>query len=278
MNKKPIHIAFSPCPNDTFIFHGLIHGCVKTENLFFEPHLHDVEALNRFAMERRFDVTKLSFAALPHFTDRYALLRSGAALGRGCGPLIVARPGFNPEKLAQIPIAIPGLMTTAHLLLGLYLGKKPQSVPMVFNEIMPKVASGEFEAGLIIHESRFTYQQHGLTCVADLGAFWENETGLPIPLGGIAAARDLPVHEIQTIQEMISQSVRHAFAHPEASKAYIQKHASELSQEVTENHISLYVNDFSIELGDEGEKAVSTLMERAAKDGLVPHLQHTLFI
>jgi len=271
-------IAYSTCPNDTFIFHALIHDLVQAGGLTFETHLHDVEALNTFAKERRFDITKLSFAAIGHLRDRYALLRSGAALGRGCGPLIVAKPGFDPSRLSEVAIAVPGLMTTAHLLLGLYLGKAPQAVPMVFDTIMPKVASGEFEAGLIIHESRFTYQEHGLTCVDDLGAFWERETGLPIPLGGIAAARDLPEDEIACVESAISQSVKHAFAHPEASRDYIRSHAVELSHEVIHSHIGLYVNDFSIDLGDEGVAAVEALMDRAEKSGLIPPSDLPLFI
>jgi len=271
-------LAYSTCPNDTFIFHALVHGLVQAGGTAFQTHLHDVEALNGFAAERAFDITKLSFAALGSLRHRYALLRSGAALGRGCGPLIVARPGFDPRCLAEVPIAVPGLMTTAHLLLGLYLGQAPRSVPMVFDTIMPKVASGKFEAGLIIHESRFTYPDHGLTCVDDLGAFWERETGLPIPLGGIAAARDLPKEEIACIEAAISQSVKYAFAHPEASREYIRSHAVELSEEVTQSHINLYVNDFSIDLGDEGVAAVEALMDRAEKSGLIPRSEAHLFV
>lgn len=271
-------LAYSTCPNDTFIFHALIHGLVQAGDLRFETHLHDVDALNTFAKERRFDITKLSFAAIGHLRNRYALLRSGAALGRGCGPLIVAKPGFDPSRLKEVPIAVPGLMTTAHLLLGLYLGQAPLSVPMVFDTIMPKVTSGEFEAGLIIHESRFTYEEHGLTCVDDLGAFWERETGLPIPLGGIAAARDLPKADIESVEAAISQSVRHAFAHPEDSRDYIRSHAVELAEEVITSHIGLYVNDFSIDLGDEGVAAVEALMERAEKSGLIPTSEYPLFV
>ncbi|VVS91887.1 1,4-dihydroxy-6-naphthoate synthase [Desulfoluna spongiiphila] len=271
-------LAYSTCPNDTFIFHALVHGLVKAEGTDFKTHLHDVEALNGFATERTFDVTKLSFAALGHLRHRYALLRSGAALGRGCGPLIVAKPGFDPKRLKEVPIAVPGLMTTAHLLLGLYLGQSPNSAPMVFDTIMPKVAAGEFEAGLIIHESRFTYADHGLTCVDDLGAFWERETDLPIPLGGIAAARDLPKDEITRIDAAISQSVTYAFAHPNASRDYIRSHAVELSDEVTQSHIDLYVNNFSIDLGDEGIAAVEALMDRAEKSGLIPQSEAPLFV
>lgn len=270
-------LAYSTCPNDTFIFHALVHGLVQAGDLRFETHLHDVEALNTFAGTRRFDITKLSFAAIGCLRERYALLRSGAALGRGCGPLIVARPGFDPRRLGEVPIAVPGLMTTAHLLLGLYLGKRPLAVPMVFDTIMPQVASGAFEAGLIIHESRFTYPEHGLTCVDDLGAFWERETGLPIPLGGIAAARDLPKDEIARVESAISQSVRHAFAHPDASRDYIKRHAVELADDVIRRHIGLYVNDFSIDLGDEGITAVKTLMKRAEKSGLIPASTLPLF-
>lgn len=271
-------LAYSTCPNDTFIFHALVHGLVPHNALSVDTHLHDVEALNTMAGKRRFDITKLSFAAIGHLRERYALLRSGAALGRGCGPLIVARPGFDARRLGEVPIAVPGLMTTAHLLLGLYLKKTPMAVPMIFDAIMPRVISGEFEAGIIIHESRFTYEEKGLICVEDLGAFWEQETALPIPLGGIAAARDLPREEIARIETAISQSVRHAFAHPEDSMDYIQHHAVELSAEVIRSHIGLYVNDFSVDLGEEGVRAVEALMERAEKSGLIPPSEAPLFM
>ena len=277
MTEKNLSIAYSTCPNDTFIFHALMHGLVETGNLTFTSHLHDVEALNRFAVDETFQITKLSFAALGALQDKYTLLRSGAALGRGCGPLIVAKPGFDVSRLKEIPIAVPGLMTTAHMLLGLYLEQPPNSVPMLFDAIMPKIKSGEFEAGLIIHESRFTYEEYGLECVADLGAFWENKTALPIPLGCIAAHRSLPQDEIKRIEKAISQSVQYAFDNPEASKEYIHSHAVELSDDVTQNHIELYVNDFSVDLRDEGIKAMETLLSTGRKHGLIPDSSHPLF-
>lgn len=275
--SRPLTLGYSTCPNDTFLFHALAHRAIDMGALRFDITLADVETLNREAERSRLDVTKLSFAALGHLRGPYGLLRSGAALGRGCGPLVVARPGFDPRRLGETPIAVPGLRTTAHLLLGLYLKKTPSAMPMTFDLVMPAVRRGDFEAGVIIHEGRFTYQSHGLEKIVDLGEWWEGETGLPIPLGGIAIRRDLGPETARAVETAIRDSVAYAFAHPSASADYVRAHAMELSDEVTRQHIGLYVNDFTRDLGPEGERAVAALLDGAVARGLMPASSAPLF-
>lgn len=265
----PLSLGFSPCPNDTFLFHALVHGAVAAEGFVFRERLEDVETLNALARQGELDVTKVSYGAIPYLLDEYVLLRSGGALGRGCGPLLVARAD-RPADAPLRRIAIPGRYTTANLLLRLWRPELPKGEPLVYSEIMPAVARGAADAGLIIHESRFTYPEHGLRALVDLGEWWERETGLPIPLGGIVARRSLGRDRILGIERAIADSVRHAFAHPGASHAYIAAHAQEMRPEVVRQHIELYVNDFSVGLGAEGEAAVGTLLERAAAAGLTP--------
>lgn len=262
-SATPLTLGFSPCPNDTFIFHALVHGRVELPGVTFEPRLEDVEALNRLAVAGALDVTKVSYGVLPRLLDEYVLLRSGGALGRGCGPLIVARDPMDAEGLRSARIAIPGRMTTANLLLRLFDPDIPPGEEMVYSEIMPAVAEGRVDAGLIIHESRFTYGDHGLSMVADLGAWWESTTGAPIPLGAIVARRSLGADTIREVEEAIRRSVLHAFHHPGESAAYIAAHAQEMEPEVIRNHIALYVNEFSVDLGDQGEEAVRQLLSRA---------------
>lgn len=266
---RPITLGFSPCPNDTFIFHALIHGVVEAGGLTFEPHLADVETLNEWAVEGRLDVSKVSFGALPHLHSDYVLVRSGGAVGRGCGPLIVARGDIRVENLDDATIAIPGKLTTANLLLRLLRPGARPGIEMEYSRIMPAVASGEVEAGLIIHESRFTYPDHGLTRVVDLGEWWEETTGSPIPLGAIVARRSLG-ESVGVVERAIRDSVSHAFRFPEDSREYIRSNAQEMSPEVTQRHIDLYVNEFSRDLGDEGLRSVRELASRAAAAGLIP--------
>lgn len=275
--SQPIHFAFSPCPNDTFSFHALVHGRIPTGGFSISAELADVETLNQAARNGRYEMTKLSFAALGHLLDRYALLRSGAALGRGCGPLIVARPGFNPARLADTPVAIPGHWTTAALLLGLYRNGLGPAAAMTFDQIMPAVTEGRFEAGVIIHEGRFTFPEYGLVEVIDLGQWWESETGLPIPLGGIAVRRDLGRTAAEVLEGAIRDSVSHAFAHPEESAEYVRAHAQEMAPDVVRRHIDLYVNEFSLDLGEEGEAAVTGLLDRARKAGLLPEMSESVY-
>jgi len=266
---RTLSLGFSPCPNDTFIFHALVHGIVRADGLDFAPRLEDVETLNRLAEEAVLDVTKISYGAIPHLVRDYVLLRSGGALGRGCGPLVVARKPIDPADLPAQRIAIPGRNTTANLLLRLFAPGAPAGEERVYSDIMPAVARGEVDAGLIIHESRFTYADHGLVKVVDLGEWWEKETGLPIPLGGILARRDLGEETIRAIDEALRRSVEHAFADPAASRPYVRAHAQELDDTVTQQHIDLYVNQFSVDLGAEGERAIQELFARARRAGII---------
>jgi 1,4-dihydroxy-6-naphthoate synthase len=263
-------LGYSPCPNDTFIFHALVNGGVEAQGLRFTERLEDVETLNRLAAAAELDVTKISYGAAPGLLRDYVLLRSGGALGRGCGPLIVAREPFSREALAGKRIAIPGRNTTANLLLRLYAPDAAPGVERVYSEIMPAVERGEVDAGLIIHESRFTYPQHGLTKVVDLGEWWEQTTGLPIPLGGIMARRALGEETIRRVDDAIRRSVEHAFAHPDASRDYVRAHAQEMDDAVARQHIDLYVNRHSVDVGDEGERAIRELFQRAARAGIIP--------
>ena len=269
MQTTDLTLGYSPCPNDTFIFHALVHGVVQAEGLRFTERLEDVETLNRLAARGELDVTKISYGAAPGLLRDYVLLRSGGALGRGCGPLIVAREPFSREALAGKRIAIPGRNTTANLLLRLYAPDAAPGIELVYSEIMPAVARGEVDAGLIIHESRFTYPQHGLVKVVDLGEWWERTTGLPIPLGGILARRDLGADAIRAIDDAIRRSVEHAFADPAASRPYVRAHAQEMDDAVTQQHIDLYVNHFSADVGSDGERAIRELFARARAAGII---------
>ena len=261
---QTLRFGYSPCPNDTFAFHALAHGLVEAP-FRIEPVLLDIEELNLRALAGDLDLTKVSYGALPRLEQRYRLLRSGSALGRGCGPLVVARGPMTLAEAAAGRIAIPGRETTAYLLLSLAAPALGDLVEVRYDRILAAVASGEVDAGLIIHESRFTYRDHGLELVADLGDWWEGETGLPIPLGAIVARRDLGAATIAAAESAIRASVEHAYAHPEASRDYIRAHSQELSDEVCDAHIALYVNEFTIDLGEEGLAAVAGLTQRAAR-------------
>jgi len=267
---KQLSIGYSPCPNDTFIFYALTHGKIPLDQVRFnEPILADVEQLNRWAMEGRLDVTKLSFHALGHVLDDYVMLSAGAALGRGCGPLLVSRNGsFVPETGSKI--AIPGTYTTAALLLALYAPQLTETFVLRFDQIMEAVQNGEVDAGVIIHEGRFTYQDNGLHCVQDLGKWWEGQTGLPIPLGCIAARASLGKAQLKEIDGAIRASLRWIREHPAQGRDYIRMHAQELEDQVLDDHIGLYVNDFSNQLGDEGLQAVQELLRRGREQDVFP--------
>lgn len=266
---RTLSLGYSPCPNDTFIFHALVHGQVRADGLRFAPRLEDVETLNRLAAEAALDVTKVSYGAIPHLVRDYVLLRSGGALGRGCGPLVVSREPIDPADLAGKRIAIPGRNTTANLLLRLFAPGAAPGEERIYSDIMPAVARGEVDAGLIIHESRFTFADHGLVKVVDLGEWWEGETGLPIPLGGILARRDLGEATIRAVDDALRRSVEHAFADPAASRDYVRAHAQEMDEAVCQQHIDLYVNHFSADVGAEGERAIHELFARARRAGII---------
>ena len=260
------------------MFYPLVHGLVDTGGLVYRERLEDVETLNQLALKGELDVSKVSYHALGHIRDDYALLRSGSALGRGCGPLLVAADRIDPADLRGKTIAVPGRYTTAKLLLRLFDPKLDNFIVMPFNEIMDAVLSGNVDAGLIIHESRFTYQGFGLHKLLDLGEWWEGETGLPIPLGGIVARRSLGTEMIATVERALRAGVKYARAHPDEAGRYIGEHAQEMSPEVCAAHIGLYVNDFSSDLGDEGLRAISCLLQRAEKAGIIPASGTPLFV
>ena len=264
-------IGYSPCPNDTFIFYGLTHGKIDLEGIELAPPvLEDVETLNGWALEHRLDVTKLSFHALGHVLDEYCVLSSGSALGRGCGPLLVARTPLDLSNPGRYRVAIPGRLTTAALLFRLFLPECLELVEMRFDTIMAAVQQGQVDAGVIIHESRFTYQQLGLLCLQDLGQWWEQSTGHPIPLGCIAARRSLGRERIVALEGAIRASIEWGFAHPEQCLPYIRKHAQELEGRIVQDHIGLYVNDFSLDLGFEGMAAINAFLERGRAAGILP--------
>jgi len=258
-----VKAAFSPCPNDTFVFHALVHGLVPGAPPLDVTYA-DVDVTNTAALDGRYDLVKVSYAALPWLLDKYHLLPCGGALGRGCGPLVLTRGGTEFRT-----VAVPGDRTTAYLLFRLWAQGRGADIEVVpFHEIMPGVADGRYDAGLVIHEARFTYPRYGLTALVDLGAWWESETGLPIPLGAILARRDAVDPTAAT--GWIRESVRYAWKHPEASRDYILAHAQEMEPAVVAQHIDLYVNDFTDTLGEDGYAAAETLLDRAAAAGLVP--------
>ncbi len=261
-----LELAFSPCPNDTFVFHawthGLLPGAPEVKVTFA-----DVDITNSAAERGEFDVVKVSYAALPWLLDRYRLLPCGGALGRGCGPLVLTRGGR--DNLDEARVAVPGERTTAYLLMRLWAaGQHPASIDVVpFAEIMPGVRDGRFDAGLVIHEARFTYPNYGLSALADLGEWWEASTGHAIPLGAILARRELDHEQLSAV---VRASVDYAFAHPQASADFVAEHADEMDPAVQRQHIELYVNSFTRDLGEEGYAAIEDLLSRAHAAGLVP--------
>lgn len=255
-------LGFSPCPNDTFIFDALVNKKIDTGDFAFDVVLEDVQTLNRWAIEGKLDFSKISYGVLPLVLPQYTVLNSGSALGKGVGPLLIAKQPLQPgQDVSQLNIAIPGENTTAHLLFSLAYPAAKQKHFRVFNEIEDAVLSGEADAGVIIHENRFTYQQRGLVKWMDLGEFWEKETGVPIPLGGIVAKRSLPVEVIKQVDELIRVSVGHSFAYYPDISGYVRSHAQEMSEDVMRQHIDLYVNNYSLDLEAPGKQAIEKLMQ-----------------
>lgn len=266
---KQLKIGYSPCPNDTYIMAGL--AAKRVENAaILQPVLADVETLNQWALEQRLEATKLSFMALGKVRDSYGLLYSGGALGWGCGPLVVARPGWTLNALGEGVVAAPGALTTAALLLSLFLGREARFKHMVFSEIVPTVARGEADYGLIIHEGRFTFGEYGLVSLLDLGQWWEAETGQPLPLGGIAISRNQGPETARLVDRAIGRSLASAERFPAETMEYVLTHSQEIDPAVVRQHIELYVNSFSVNLGLVGEQAVATLYSRAERAGLIP--------
>ena len=259
-------IAYSPCPNDTFVFHAWAHGLLPDAPPL-DVTFADIDVTNTAAECGEFDVVKVSYAALPWLLDQYTLLPSGGALGRGCGPLVLTR-----DELPSVDgrtVAVPSERSTAYLLFRLWAaGQRPKQIDVVpFASIMPAVRDGGYDAGLVIHEARFTYPTYGLRSLVDLGEWWESDTGLPIPLGAIIARRSL---DAAALTRSARESVEHAWANPSASADYVAAHAAEMSPEVQRQHIDLYVNEFTRDLGDEGYTAAGALLTRAHRNGLTP--------
>ncbi|TWW02079.1 1,4-dihydroxy-6-naphthoate synthase [Chitinophaga pinensis] len=253
-------LGFSPCPNDTFIFDAMVNNKIDTKGLTFNTQLEDVETLNKWAMQGRLAITKLSFGVYQKVKDQYELLNSGSALGRGCGPLLIAKKDIPQEEIKNCKIAIPGENTTANLLFSIAFPEAKNKEVLLFSDIENAVLDGRVDAGVIIHENRFTYQQRGLVKIIDLGEYWESTTGSPIPLGGIFIRKDIPDHIKQEIDQLIHDSLQYSFKHYPQLSSYVTAHAQEMDEKVMRQHIDLYVNDFSLGLGETGKAAVDRLM------------------
>lgn len=271
-------VGYSPCPNDTFLFHALVHGLVGDPKVRWEPHLHDVETLNEMALSGTLPVTKLSFHGYAHCWEQYQLLRTGSALGFGCGPLLITRPDVDFSDPRNLRIAVPGRLTSAHFLMMLAYPRVHNKEFLVFSEIEQAVLDGRFDAGVIIHENRFTYQEKGLVLVQDLGAWWEQSTGGPIPLGGIAVRRDLDEDLKRSIERGLAESVRYAWKHPSHSAGYVACHAQAMDAEVMKKHIDLYVNSFTEDIGIPGRSAVERMYSEAFSHGLLASLPQAVFM
>jgi 1,4-dihydroxy-6-naphthoate synthase len=274
--QSTISLGFSPCPNDCFIFDALIHKRIDTEGLEFEVFMEDVETLNRKAFRGELDITKLSYHAYAYLTEQYQLLNSGSALGNNCGPLLIANAEFQVSDSTRI--AIPGKYTTANFLLSLAFPNAKNKTEMVFNEIEDAVLGGKVDAGLIIHENRFTYQAKGLKKLIDLGEYWETLSKAPIPLGGIVVKRTLPEELKNKVDRLIRKSVEYAFANPGASRNFVKANAQEMSEDVMYKHIELYVNKYSADLGEEGKRAVRLLFDKAQELGVIGKIREKIFL
>ena len=271
-------LGFSTCPNDTFIFDAMVHNRVDTEGLTFETVMADVEELNRLAFAGDIDITKLSYAAYAQLTSQYVLLDAGSALGRNNGPLLISKKKIYPDEVSDLRIAIPGEHTTANLLLSVAFPNVKEKKEYLFSDIEDVVLSGEMDAGLIIHENRFTYQKRGLKKIVDLGEYWEETTGSPIPLGGIVVNRKLPREVQEKVNRVMKRSVEYAYEQPDASYPFVKLYAQEMEESVMRSHIDLYVNEFTRNLGDEGKQAVRTLYGKAEDLGIIPKMERSIFL
>lgn len=256
-------LGFSPCPNDTFIFDALVNKKIDTQGLDFGVHLEDVQTLNEWAIAGKLDISKISYGVLPLLLDKYALLRSGGALGKGVGPMLISKKPVEElsNAIEKMRIGIPGENTTAHMLFSLAFPHAKQKQFLVFNQIEEAVLAGSIDAGVIIHENRFTYQDRGLVNLVDLGAYWEEKTTFPIPLGGIVIKKSYPASVQQQVDKLIRKSVEFAFSNYPSLTDYVRQHAQEMNEEVMRKHIDLYVNNYSIDLGEDGKMAIEKLME-----------------
>ncbi|MGC9342057.1 MAG: 1,4-dihydroxy-6-naphthoate synthase [Bacteroidales bacterium] len=277
MKKNKLTIAYSSCPNDTFMFDALVNQKLDTGKLEFEPHIADIEELNRLVQEGYPDVSKISFAVFPEISDRYSLLTSGSAVGYRNGPLVVSKYKIYPDELSNVKMAIPGKNTTANFLLTILFPQVKDKKEYLFSDIEEAVLSNETDAGLLIHETRFTYEKKGLKKVTDLGELWEKEFESPVPLGGIVIKRSLDPETKRNVQNLVKKSVKFAFDRPGESRSYIKSYARELSDNVIYQHIDLYVNDFSVDLGEKGKKAIELLFEKGEERGLFKLKNDSIF-
>lgn len=274
-----IKLSFSPCPNDTFMFDALIHKKIDTEGLEFSVSYDDIETLNQKAFNGESDMTKLSTSALSHLLDRYIILNSGSALGFGVGPLLVSSQPYEhiESVISRLKIGIPGKFTTANFLLSLAYPNATLKEVMLFSAIEPALLAGNIDLGLLIHENRFTYAEKGLFKIADLGEYWQKRTGLPIPLAGIVVKRGFSETEIERLDRVLNRSIQFAFDNPKSGLEFIRSHAQEMNEEVMYKHIELYVNKYSLDLGEDGRNAFEYLFAEAARQGLVEPFSGTLF-
>ncbi len=273
-----ISLGFSPCPNDTFIFYAMLHGKIDTEGLEFEAILADVSELNQLAMRSELQMTKLSYHAFAYCSNDYVLLDAGSALGNNCGPLLIAKQPLTTQELEQSTIAIPGKYTTANFLFSLAYPTVKQKEALLFSEIEGAILKNEVKAGVIIHENRFTYQHKGLIKLLDLGEFWETNYHMPIPLGGIAVKRNLPLAVQLKINRIMQKSVAYAFEHPDETMPYVSQYAQEMDRKVMQQHIDLYVNKWTLDLGREGRQAIQTLFAVALAQQIIPAQTKDLFL
>ncbi len=271
-------LGFSTCPNDTFIFDAMVNGRIDTEGLRFELHLADVEELNQLAFKSTLDITKVSYHAFAYLSEAYQLLTAGSALGFNNGPLLISKHKIYPDEVSGLKIAIPGKYTTANLLLSIAFPNLQQKKEYLFSDIEEVILSGEADAGVIIHENRFTYQSRGLKKIVDLGEYWDQLTGLPIPLGGIIIRRSLPQELRLKVNRVLRRSVEYAFENPNDSLPFVRQHAQSMEEEVMRNHIELYVNDFSLDLGTKGREAITTLYDKSIALNIFPPLQPSYFV
>lgn len=273
-----LSLGFSPCPNDTFIFYGMLHGKIDTEGLEFDVLLADVEELNQKAFAKELDITKLSYHAFAHLLADYVLLDAGSALGNNCGPLLIAKKQLSLPELEQARIAIPGKYTTANFLFRLAYPTLAEGEEMLFSDIENALLQNEIDAGLIIHENRFTYHEKGFVKIRDMGEYWEDTYQMPIPLGGIVVQRKLPLSVQQKVNRVMQRSVIYAQEHPEETLPYVSQYAQEMDTKVMQQHIQLYVNKFTRNLGKEGKIAVQTLFKVAEQKNIIPKFNGNIFI
>ncbi len=273
-----LKLGISTCPNDTFMFDALLHNKIDTQGLSFDLFMADVEELNKRALNKSLDITKLSYHAYSYVSDNYLLLDAGSALGYKNGPLLISKHKVYADEIDSLKIAIPGKLTTANLLLSIAYPKAQNKIEYLFSDIEDVVLSNECDAGLIIHENRFTYQQKGLKKIIDLGKYWEQTTKYPIPLGAIAVNRELPVDIQKKINCVLRKSIEYAFENPKSSYDFIRQYAQEMEQDVMYKHIKLYVNNFSIDLGHDGKQAINELFSKAQELNVIPKINKQIFI